>query len=149
MGMVTGLRKKAAVVAATTALLVGGGVVAATSASAGYMCGAGYHCAYWAQLGDSGSHDYYNSDANFTNDYFNDNPGTRGSGEVVNDNVRAASNSSTGGYESHYYRDINYGGGLLFCVNPGSQVFYGNLASWQEAQASSLLLRPSTTVHCF
>ncbi|MFB7866580.1 MULTISPECIES: hypothetical protein [unclassified Streptomyces] len=147
--MSMGLRRKAAAVAATTALLVGGGIATATQASAGYMCGAGYHCVYWGQLGDSGSHDYYNSDKNFTDDYFNDNPGTRGSGEVVNDQVRAASNSSTGGYESHYYRDINYQGGLLFCVNPGSQVFYGSLAGWQESAASSLLLRPSTTIHCF
>ncbi|MFH9721872.1 hypothetical protein ACH4M4_02750 [Streptomyces sp. NPDC017254] len=149
MSMATGLRKKAAIVAATTALLVGGGVVTATSASAGYMCGAGYHCAYWGNLGDSGSHDFYNSDTNFTNDYFNDNNPAPGSGEVVNDNVSSASNSSTGGYESHYYRDINYGGGLLFCVNPGSQVFMGSLSAAQRDSASSLQLRPSTTVHCF
>ncbi|MCX4980613.1 hypothetical protein [Streptomyces sp. NBC_00572] len=149
MSMATGLRKKAAVVAATTALLVGGGVVTATSASAGYMCGAGYHCVFWGNLGDSASHDFYNSDTNFTNDYFSNTDSTPGSGEVVNDNVSSASNSSTGGYESHYYRDINYGGGLLFCVNPGSQVFMGSLNATQRDSASSLQMRPSTTIHCF
>ncbi|MEV5971037.1 hypothetical protein [Streptomyces sp. NPDC051921] len=147
--MSMGLRKRAAAVAVSTALLVGGGVAAATSASAGYMCGAGYHCVYWATIGDSGQHDYYNSDRDFTNDYFDAARPEPGSDENVNDNVRAASNSSTGGYESHYYRDIDYKGGLLFCVNPGSQIWYGGLESWQEAQASSLLLRPSTTIKCF
>ncbi|MEU7023612.1 hypothetical protein ABZ990_23545 [Streptomyces sp. NPDC046203] len=149
MGISTGIRKKTAAVVTATALLVGAGIATAGTAAAGYMCKDGYHCAYWAGIGDSGAHNYYNSDPNFTDDYFTDNYPTPGSGENVNDNVRAASNSSTGGYESHYYRDINYGGGLLFCVNPGSQVNYGRLTASQEAQASSLLLRPSTTIKCF
>ncbi|MEV7279583.1 hypothetical protein [Streptomyces sp. NPDC093111] len=149
MRMTTGLRRKAAAVAATTALLVGGGVAAATQASAGYMCGAGYHCVYWGNLGDSAAHDFYNSDRNFTDDTFDKNPGTGGYGQNVNDALWSASNSSTGGYESHYYRDINYGGGLLFCVNPGSEVFGSQLSDGQRNAASSLELRPSTTIRCF
>ncbi|MFG3345092.1 hypothetical protein ACGF1Z_08490 [Streptomyces sp. NPDC048018] len=144
-----GLRKKAAAVAVSTALLVGGGIAAASSAAAGYMCDPGYHCVYWGDLGDSASHSYYNSDNNFTDDYFNENAGTAGYGSVVNDKVWSASNSSTGGYESHYYRDIGYQGGLLFCVNPGSEAFGAELADWQRNQASSLKLLPSTTVRCF
>jgi hypothetical protein len=136
----SGLRKRLAIVTGLTAMAtVGIGVFAAAPASAGPNCASGYHCVFYAALGSS-SHSYFNSDSNFTNDYFSN-------GAVVNDNVWAASNSSTGGYESHYYRDINYGGGLVFCVNPGSYVT--ELPTSQKDVISSLLLRGTTSISCY
>ncbi|SED48563.1 hypothetical protein [Streptomyces sp. TLI_105] len=140
----TGLGKRIASVLGATALLMGGAVATAGPAAAGTDCAAGYHCVFWVGFGTA-KHSYFNSDADFTDDYFDGG----GSPVVVNDRVWAASNSSTSGYESHYYKDINYGGGLLFCVNPGSQVDSSRLEAWQGGQASSLKLRPSTTIPCF
>ncbi|MCZ0989335.1 peptidase inhibitor family I36 protein [Streptomyces diastatochromogenes] len=147
--------KRIAMAAGAAALLVGGTVVTAGPASAGDYCSPGYHCVFMGALG-SEKHSYFNSDANFTDDRFNEICDGCTS-QIVNDNVWSASNSSTGGYESHYYYDINYGGGLVFCVNPGSQVNSGQLTddgvdgnhNGQRDEASSLLLRPSTTIHCF
>ncbi|MEU8541558.1 peptidase inhibitor family I36 protein [Streptomyces sp. NPDC048717] len=144
-----GFRRKLAAVAGATALLLGGGVAAATTASAGPSCPSGYHCLFEGNIGGP-VHNYYNSDPDFTDDVFT-------SGRGVNDNSWAASNSSTGGYESHYYYDVNYGGGLVFCVNPGSSVNGGQLTDdsvdgnhyGQRDEASSLLMRPSTNISCF
>ncbi|MFE2013117.1 hypothetical protein, partial [Streptomyces sp. NPDC059491] len=111
IGSNTGFRTKFAAVAGATALLVGGGIATATSASAGPSCSPGFHCLFEGSIGAS-SHMYFNSDPDFTDDIFS-------SGHGVNDNSWSASNSSNGGYESHYYYDVNYGGGLVFCVNPG------------------------------
>ncbi|MEU5261591.1 hypothetical protein [Amycolatopsis sp. NPDC021455] len=124
-------------------------LVAAAPANAGPYCAAGYHCVFITSLG-SAQHSYFNSDTNFTDDYFTN-------GSNVNDNVWSASNSSTGGYESHYYYDINYGGGLVFCVNPGHAVEYTQLTTdgiagnhaGQRDEASSLRLRPTTPISCF
>ncbi|WOX24634.1 peptidase inhibitor family I36 protein [Streptomyces solicathayae] len=151
MSKSTALRKRAAALVGATALLVGGGIATAGPAAADYMCDPGYHCLYWGgYIGDSASHDYYNSDADFRNDTFNTNPGTGGYGQTVDDNVSSVSNASTGGYETHLYRDPGYAGGLLFCVNPGSEAWGADLADFtQEDQASSMKLRPSTTIHCF
>ncbi|MCZ0989336.1 peptidase inhibitor family I36 protein [Streptomyces diastatochromogenes] len=147
--------KRIAMAAGAAALLVGGSVATAGPASAGSYCAAGYHCVFWKQLGTA-KHSYFNSDPDFTDDLFEESCG-EGCYQRVNDDVRSASNSSTGGYESHYYYDINYGGGLVFCVNPGSQVDSSQLSTdnvtgnhigqWDEA--SSLLLRGTTTIHCF
>ena len=146
----TGSRlKKFAVVGGLTAVAAAGSVLAASPASAGPNCSAGYHCVFYTDIG-SASHSYFNSDTDFTNDYFTN-------GAVVNDNVWSASNSSTGGYESHYYRDTGYAGGLLFCVNPGSYVHSASLSDdyirgngiGQRDEASSLRLRPTTTISCF
>ncbi|MFG2112157.1 hypothetical protein ACGFRB_05875 [Streptomyces sp. NPDC048718] len=147
----SGLRRKAAAVAGATALLLGGGLAAATTASAGPNCAAGYHCVFYNGLGEPGGHAFYNSDPDFTDNYFD------GMSININDNTWAASNSSTGGYESHYYYDVNYGGGLVFCVNPGSAVNAGQLSHdgvkgnhvGQRDEASSLLMRPSTNISCF
>ncbi|GGX18996.1 peptidase inhibitor family I36 protein [Streptomyces lomondensis] len=118
-----------------------GGVLAASPASAAANCPSGYHCVFKDIQGDNQRVNYFNSDSNFTNDYFSN------SGGVVNDNITAASNSSTGGYESHYYRDINHAN-FLFCVNPGRQT--GTyLPSGMNDQASSLLLRGTTSITCF
>ncbi|MEV7418466.1 peptidase inhibitor family I36 protein [Streptomyces sp. NPDC089919] len=150
----TGLRRRLAAVAASTALLFGAGVATAqmsTAAGDGYACPAGYHCAFYETPFGGASHHYFNSDANFTNDYF-DVRGPHegwGLGLNVNDHVSGAENASTAGYESHYYRDINYGGGLAFCVNPGSMVTGSQMSADQKNVASSLLLRGTTTVHCF
>lgn len=75
-------------------------------------------------------------------------PGGRGTGygQNVNDNTESASNSSTGGYESHYYLNINYDT-FLFCVNPGSYVEY--LPSGQANLASSLQLTGTTSISCY
>ncbi|MEV8589745.1 hypothetical protein [Streptomyces sp. NPDC051180] len=147
----SGLRGRLAAVAGATALLVGAGIGTAATASAGPNCASGYHCVFYQGIGTSAGHAYYNSDPDFTDDYFD------GTANKVNDNVWSASNSSNGGYESHYYYDVNYGGGLVFCVNPGSAVNYDRLSNdgvtgnnrGQRDEASSLLMRPSTTVSCF
>jgi hypothetical protein len=145
-----GFRRKLAAVAGATALLVGGGIATASTASAGPYCASGYHCVFYDDLG-SETHAFYNSDPDFTDNTFD------GTSITINDNVWSASNSSSGGYESHYYYDTNYGGGLVFCVNPGSAVHSEQLStdkvrgnhSGQRDEASSLLMRPSTTVSCF
>ncbi|MEU8621043.1 hypothetical protein [Streptomyces sp. NPDC048623] len=147
----SGLRRKAAAVAGATALLVGGGIATATTASAGPNCASGYHCVFYGGIGTSAGHAFYNSDPNFTDNYFD------GTSNNINDNVWSASNSSSGGYESHYYYDTGYSGGLVFCVNPGSAVNYDRLSDdgvdgnhiGQRDEASSLLMRPSTTISCF
>ncbi|BAU83034.1 hypothetical protein SLA_2100 [Streptomyces laurentii] len=149
IGTKSRFRRKFAAVAGATALLVGGGIATASTASAGPVCPSGYHCLFEGNIGVS-VHNYYNSDPDFTNDVFT-------SGRGVNDNSWAASNSSSGGYESHYYYDVNYGGGLVFCVNPGSVVYPDQLSDdfvdgnhvGQRDEASSLLMRPSTTISCF
>jgi hypothetical protein len=150
IGKNAGFRRKLAAVAGATALLVGAGVATASTASAGPYCASGYHCVFVLGLGTQG-HAFYNSDPDFTDNTFDDTSFT------INDNVWSASNSSSGGYESHYYYDTNYGGGLVFCVNPGSAVDSGQLSddgvngnhSGQRDEASSLLMRPSTTISCF
>lgn len=124
------------------------GVPVAAPALAGPNCPSGYHCVMKDNIDDNQVHDYYSSDSNFTNDYFTDDGGN------VNDNVSAASNSSTGGYESHYYYNIGYGT-FAFCVNPGSYVAglwddgkKGNGTGLND-EVSSLKLRPTTSVSCF
>ncbi|WP_416962241.1 hypothetical protein [Streptomyces sp. Agncl-13] len=121
--------------------IVLGGILAGSPASADVNCVAGYHCVMKDDLYDDQYHDYFNSDSNFTNDSFSN------GGGVVNDNVSAASNYSTGNYESHFYVDINYGT-FLFCVNPGSETGTYLPASMND-RASSLLLRGRTTISCF
>ncbi|MFJ3904625.1 peptidase inhibitor family I36 protein [Streptomyces sp. NPDC090025] len=143
------LRRKFAAVAGATTLLVGAGIATASTASAGPSCPTGYHCLFEGSIGSS-VHNFFNSDDNFTDDTFS-------SGHNVNDNSWSASNSSTGGYESHYYYDAGYQGGLVFCVNPGSSVRHDQLSddmvdgnhNGQRDEASSLQLRPTTSVSCF
>ncbi|WP_328944911.1 peptidase inhibitor family I36 protein [Streptomyces sp. NBC_00250] len=150
----TGFRRKLAAVATSTALLFGAGIATASTASAGYNCPSGYHCAFHLYTKAGASHQYFTSDPDFTDDIFDvhgaDGYYGYGYGDVVNDKVSAASNSSTAGYESHYYRDINYGGGLAFCVNPGSSIGdFTYMPLDQQNVASSLLLRGTTSVHCY
>ncbi|MER6469763.1 peptidase inhibitor family I36 protein [Streptomyces collinus] len=141
--------RKRIVVGVLSAAFVSGSTLLAEPASAGDSCSSGYHCVFYLDIGSS-KHSYFDSDSNFTNDTF-------GNGAVVNDNVESASNSSTGGYESHYYYDINYGGGLVFCVNPGHTVHNSQLSddgvpgngAFQWNEASSLKLRPTTTIRCY
>jgi hypothetical protein len=139
-------RRKMAGAFGLTVVAVTASAIFAAPASAGTNCSAGYHCVFYSDL-DGAKHSYFGSDSNFSNDTFNE-YGVSGSGygETVNDNVWAASNSSTGGYESHYYLNANYDH-FLFCVNPGSEV---NTVSVSERdQASSLLLRGTTSIHCY
>ncbi|MGY0003103.1 hypothetical protein [Micromonospora sp. I033] len=148
--MRTGMLKRLGLAVGFAGVGIAGSVIAAAPASAGPYCDPGNHCVFVAGLG-SAKHSYFNSDSNFTDDYFS------GTSVVVNDNVWSASNSSTGGYESHYYYDIGNGGGLVFCVNPGSSVNASQLSddgingNWvgQRDEASSLLLRPATPIRCF
>lgn len=142
-------RARLSLVAATSLVVAGAGVLTASPASAGPNCPNGNHCVFLAGIG-SDQHNYFNSDTNFTNDYFNS------TGHVVNDFVWAASNSSTGGYASWYWYNINYGGGAVFCVKPGHSVNADQLSDdgvdgngiGQRDEASSLSLRTSTA-GCF
>ncbi|KKZ75693.1 hypothetical protein VO63_00255 [Streptomyces showdoensis] len=147
--MKSGLRAKFAAVAGATALLVGGGIATASTAAAGPNCPSGYHCLFEGSIGTA-SHNYFNSDPNFTDDAFSP------SGHLVNDNSWSASNSSNSGYESHYYYDVNYQN-RVFCVNPGSYVTHDRLSDdfvdgngqGQRDEASSLQVLPTTSVPCF
>ena len=134
---------------ASAAPAVGEDKTAETISAFGPYCDPGHHCVFITNLG-SASRAYFNSDTDFRNDTFSN-------GSVVNDNVWSASNSSTGNYESHYYYNPGYGGGLVFCVNPGSSVNYDQLTDddingngyGQRDEASSLRLRPRTSIRCF
>ncbi|WP_157863459.1 hypothetical protein [Streptomyces sp. Root431] len=145
----SGLRRKVAAVAGATALLVGGGIATASTASAGPNCPSGYHCLFEGSIGTP-VHNYFNSDADFRDDAFYP------SGALVNDNSWSASNSSNGGYESHYYKDPGYQN-FNFCVNPGSYVTHDRLEDdgyngngvGQRDESSSLLVRGTTSVSCF
>jgi hypothetical protein len=135
------MRKTLTAVGLAVVATVGGALVAAP-ASAHPTCPAGFHCVFRDNLGDNQRFNYFNSDDNFTNERFSD------GGVSVNDRVSAASNSSTGGFESHYYLHANRGV-FLFCVNPGSAT--GNFGSgdFRNDNASSLQLRPTTAIPCF
>ncbi|MCF3133668.1 hypothetical protein [Streptomyces olivochromogenes] len=145
--------KRIATAAGVTALLLGGALATAGPAAAGPNCASGYHCVFLGAIQDNTKHSYFNSDTDFTNDTFVGAP----SDVKVNDYVSSASNSSNSGYESHYYYDINYGGGLVFCVNPGSSVDLWSLTDdgtpgngkGQRDEASSLRVRSTTSIPCF
>lgn len=142
----TGTRRRLAAALGVAALAVTAGAVFATPSAASTNCASGYHCVMWGSL-DSAKHSYFNSDSNFVGDTFNQyNVNGSGQGSAVNDNVASASNSSTGGYESHYYLHINHSS-FLFCVNPGSEVNW--LPGGQANAASSLLLRGTTSISCY
>lgn len=141
------VRRLAVVAGMAAALTAAAGAAATGPASAGTNCEGGFHCVFFTDF-NSARHDYFNGDSNFTNDTFNEG-GTSGEDAIVNDNVWSASNSSTGGYASIYYYGINRGGGMVFCVRPGSQVSASQLSSsgspgdgaGQRDEASSLELR--------
>lgn len=142
----TGIRGRVAAALGATALIATGGAIFATPAAASTNCASGYHCVMYSNLG-SAKHSYFNSDSNFVGDTFNQyNVNGAGLGQGVNDNSGSASNSSTGGYESHYYLHINHNT-FLFCVNPGSEV--DGLPTADRNLASSLLLRGTTSINCY
>ncbi|MFJ1968988.1 hypothetical protein ACIO93_09975 [Streptomyces sp. NPDC087903] len=139
LALVSGL----AATAATAGLLLG-----AAPASAGDNCGSGNHCVFYLGINDSARHSYFDTDTDFRNDTFNQLTGRNGGGQTVHNNVDSASNSSTGGYESHYYTGVGSDWeGFIFCVNPGSQVDY--LPSSLQNRASSLRLRGTTSIDCY
>lgn len=132
-----------AVISGVTAAVAAGSLAAASPAAADHgdgrtYCNPGYHCQFFLELGSS-RHSEFNSDPDFRNDYFSN-------GQVVNNNSWAASNSSTQGYESHYYDYAGYSR-FLFCVNPGSHVY--ELPEDLKDDASSLRLRGTTTIPCY
>lgn len=127
-----------------TTLVAGGSALVAVPASAGEYCAAGYHCVFYLTV-ESSKHSYFNSDGDFSNDRFSGGNGI-GTGGIVNNNTWAASNSSTAGYESHYYDGFNNGAPFLFCVNPGRTVH--SIPSTLRDRASSLRLRGTTSIVC-
>ena len=143
------LRKKLAAVSGLTAMAASAALLlGAPPASAGPNCASGYHCVFYLGINNSARHSYFNSDSNFTNDTFNQLTSLSGGGLNVNDQTVSASNSSTGGYESHYYYDAGTSySTFLFCVNPGSSVDY--LPSSQQNRASALQLRGTTSISCY
>jgi len=123
-------------------------VVLAAPASAGTACSAGYHCIFYLGF-DSAKHSFFDNDSNFAGNTFNQtgsNGGSAGLGYSADDNTVSASNSSTGGYESHYYANSGYTN-FIFCVNPGSEVDY--IPTSLQNRASSLKLWGTTPVNCY
>ncbi|WP_145968992.1 hypothetical protein [Streptomyces hyaluromycini] len=138
-------RRALAATAGLAAALAVGGVVTASPASADTNCELGYHCVFYLGY-DSARHLYYNSDPNFTNDQFdNVRYGTSGQNQYVNDNIYSASNHTSTSYYSRYYLNINYTGGMLFCVKPGSEI--EDLAA--AVPSSSLSLTTSNPGGCY
>jgi hypothetical protein len=138
---------KLAVMCGVAVAAASGGAVAAMPAAAdaginGINCASGYHCVFYTDF-NSSKHSYFNSDSDFSGDILSGGNGV-GSGQGVNNNIWAASNSSTGGYESHYYDSPGYVG-FLFCVNPGDSV---QLPANLRDRASSLRLRTTTPIEC-
>jgi hypothetical protein len=126
---------------------------------AGINCPWGYHCVFWHDH-NSASHNYFYGDQNFTDDTFDVRNGNGlGLGEVVNDNVWSASNSSSANRESHFYYHINptTSSRLVFCLNPGRSVRWDQLSNigapgdgqGQRDEMSALIIRPRTSVPCF
>ena len=111
--------------------------------AAGVNCDRGNHCLFYTTV-NSSKKQYYDSVDHFNGDTFSGGDGT-GDTRPVDNNSYAASNSSTGNRESHWY-DGQYHSGFLFCVNPGQTVH------WMPAEfrnkVSSLRLRPRTSVRC-
>ncbi|MVO85539.1 hypothetical protein GPA10_12440 [Streptomyces sp. p1417] len=145
----TGLRKRLAVATGLTALVAAGTVAfGAAPASAGENCASGYHCVFYLGIDDSARHSYFNTDSDFRNDTFNQLTGRAGGGQTVHNNVVSVSNSSSGGYESHYYTGVGTDWeGFIFCVNPGRTVDY--LKDAHQDRASSLRVRGTTSVDCY
>jgi len=143
------IRKKLAAVSGLTAMAASAALLlGASPASAGPNCASGYHCVFYLGINNSARHSYFDTDSNFTNDTFNQLTDRSGGGFNVNDNTVSASNSSSGGYESHYYYDAGTSWStFLFCVNPGSYVDY--LPSSQQNRASALRLRGTTSISCY
>ncbi len=119
-----------------------GAEVASGPSAAGANCSPGNHCLFWASV-NSSKHEYFDSVDHFNGDRFSGGNGA-GNGELVDNNSWAASNSSTGNRESHWY-DGQFHSGFLFCVNPGATV--NDLGAFRD-RVSSLLLRPRTSVRC-
>ncbi|MEU4253699.1 hypothetical protein AB0F15_40535 [Amycolatopsis sp. NPDC026612] len=124
-------------------LVLAGSAVAAAPAVAGENCSPGNHCLFFSSVASS-KHQYFDSVDNFNGDTFSGGNGV-GAGDPVDNNSWAASNSSTGNRESHYYDGANHSG-FLFCVNPGATVH--SLPTNLRDRASSLQLRPRTSVVC-
>ncbi|MGH1554727.1 hypothetical protein ACRAWF_30785 [Streptomyces sp. L7] len=154
------MRRKFALVAGLTAMVAVGGAVVAAPASAGPNCDSGYHCVFYSTI-SSARHQYFNSDPNFSGDIFGDAGNGDGHNQSVNNNVWSASNSSTGGYESHYYDGASYSG-FLFCVNPGDYISStasngsntsttngSGLTSSLRDRASSMQLHGTTSIDCW
>lgn len=113
------------------------------SAVAGVNCSSGFHCLFFSDV-NSSKHQYFDSVDHFIGDTFSGGNGV-GAGDPVDNNSWAASNSSTGNRESHWY-DGQFHSGFLFCVNPGATVH--SLPTNLRDRVSSLRLMPRTSVRC-
>jgi hypothetical protein len=113
------------------------------SAANGVNCDPGNHCLFYTDV-NSSKHQYFDSVDHFHGDTFSGGDGW-GAGQAVDNNSWAASNSSTGNRESHWY-DGEFQSGFLFCVNPGATVH--ELPDNLKDRVSSLRLRPRTSVRC-
>jgi hypothetical protein len=133
------LRNRIGSTAILTIVTVAGiSAVSTAPAMAGANCSAGFHCVFHPTQPNL-KYSFANSDPDFSDNFY-------ANGESVNNNVGGASNSSTGGFESHYYNGPNYTGGFLFCVNPGGTV--RSLPINQRDRVSSLRLQTTTTIRC-
>lgn len=112
-------------------------------AVAGVNCRNGYHCLFYSDV-NSSKFEYFDSVDHFNGNRFSGGDGW-GAGQLVDNNSWAASNSSTGNRESHWY-DGQFHSGFLFCVNPGATVH--GLPENLKDRVSSLRLRPRTSVRC-
>ncbi|NKE63603.1 hypothetical protein FXN61_45540 [Lentzea sp. PSKA42] len=112
-------------------------------AVAGVNCRNGYHCLFYSDV-NSSKFEYFDSVDHFNGNRFSGGDGY-GAGQPVDNNSWAASNSSTGNRESHWY-DGQFHSGFLFCVNPGATVH--GLPENLKDKVSSLRLRPRTSVRC-
>ncbi|MFS8099191.1 hypothetical protein LFM09_18860 [Lentzea alba] len=110
---------------------------------AGVNCRNGFHCLFYTDVASS-KFEYFDSVDHFNGNRFSGGNGD-GAGEPVDNNSWAASNSSTGNRESHWY-DGQFHSGFLFCVNPGATVH--ELPDNLKDRVSSLRLRPRTSVRC-
>jgi hypothetical protein len=124
----------------------------------GTNCPSGFHCVFFFDF-SSASHQYFNGDSDFRNDTFNVTNDGFGAGQIVNDNVWSASNTTSANRESHFYYDINptTSSRLAFCINPGHDASWENLSDdgiagngvGQRDEISALIIRPRTPVPCF
>ncbi|MDR7279081.1 hypothetical protein [Catenuloplanes atrovinosus] len=156
-GLIVTAASPASAAGADKAGFAGVSTTAVTAAAVG-NCPRGYHCVYILDSFSSASHNYFNTDRDFSDDYFDrDNGNGAESDSVVDNNVRSAANSSSGGYESHFFYGSNPVVGvstLVFCLNPNTQA----RGLWTDGtpgngtghgdEASSLLLRGRTSIDC-
>ena len=127
-----------AAVGAVLAVLVGGVATAVPAAAAPphWSCPSGNHCLFYADF-EGYRYAMFTSDRTFWDNYWPN-------GQTVANNSWAASNSTTGSYESHYWDSTGYVG-FLFCINPGTG---RDIPLNLRDRAESMSLRGTTSIRC-